>query len=98
MTVEGLIGRLEWIRQYQCDCIEDQAIVVHMLTVVRELAKDRERLDWLARHQTINYGLGVGGYFFKSDLRWQEDRIREAIDAARKAASDEHWQRRKEEG
>lgn len=49
-----------------------------------ELRKDKERLDWLAKNQRINFGLNVGGYYFKSDLRWQETRIREAIDAAMK--------------
>ena len=43
---------------------------------------DTERLDWLSNNLTINMGLAVGGYWHRSDIRWQQDRIREAIDSA----------------
>lgn len=46
---------------------------------------DKEILNWIATHMRTNYGLKVGGYQFKSELIWQEDRIREAARDAMQA-------------
>jgi hypothetical protein len=48
----------------------------------RSQFSDSERLDWLSKNNTVNMGLAVGGYWHKSDIRWQSNRLREAIDAA----------------
>jgi len=50
---------------------------------------DTERLTWLSKNLTVNMGLAPGGYWHRSDLRWQQEGIREAIDKAMRDAGEQ---------
>jgi hypothetical protein len=68
------------------DAIPELAYFRIILASLEQAAsEDTARLDWLASEHKDNMGLKVGGYLFRSRLIWQQTRIREAIDAARKA-------------
>lgn len=59
-----------------------QATLTATEAQLAEARKDKERLDWLSENVRRNEGLAVGGYWYRSKLRWQKTRLRAAIDWA----------------